>query len=147
MVLPEAMWLMHFLGLAWGVGGATVAAILMAKADRNPEMAPLAMKVMPAVSKLIWAAIILLIVSGVALAQLVTWPINPTTLLAKHVLVVILILNGLYLGFGIMPKMQKLAPKGGKPSAEFLKAKKSAKVSSTLGLVLWYVILVLSVMM
>lgn len=147
MVLSEAMWLLHFLGLAWGVGGATVAAILMAKADRNPEIAPLVMKTMPAISKLIWIAIILLVVSGIALAQLVTWPINPTILLAKHALVVILILNGLYLGFRILPKMQKLAPTGGKPSAEFLKAKKSAKIASILGLVLWYVILVLSVMM
>jgi hypothetical protein len=37
MVLTEAMWLLHFLGLAWGVGGATVAAILMAKADKDPQ--------------------------------------------------------------------------------------------------------------
>lgn len=147
MVLLEAMWLLHFLGLVWGVGGATVAAILMAKADRNPEMAPLAMKVMPAISKLIWAAIILLIISGIALAQLVTFPFDATMLLVKHIVVAVLVLNGIILTFGIMPKMQKLAPKDGKPSAEFLKAKKNAKVSSTLGLVLWYVILVLSVMM
>ncbi len=147
MVLVEAMWLLHFLGLAWGVGGTTVAAILMAKADKNPEIAPLAMKVMPAVSKLIWAAIILLIVSGIALAQLVTFPIDAAMLLIKHAVVAALVLNGVMLTFGIMPKMGKLAPKDGKPSAEFLKAKKSAKISSTLGLVLWYVILVLSVMM
>jgi hypothetical protein len=102
---------------------------------------------MPAISKLIWAAIILLIISGIALAQLVTFPVDAAMLLIKHIVVAVLVLNGIILAFGILPKMQKLAPKDGKPSVEFLKAKKSAKASSTLGLVLWYVILVLSVMM
>lgn len=147
MVLLEAMWLLHFLGIAWGVGGATVAAILMAKSGKNPEAASHLMKVMPAISKLIWAAMILLIVSGIALAQLVTWPIDTNMLLIKHVAVAILILNGVVLGFKILPKMKKLAPTGGKPSAEFLKAKKISRISGMIGLLLWYVILVLSVMM
>lgn len=147
MVLLEAMWLLHFIGISWGVGGATVAAILMMKSDKNPEIAPLAMKAMPAISKLMWIAIILLIVSGIALAQLVTWPIDTTMLLIKHVAVVILILNGLYLGFRILPKMKKLAPSGGKPSAEFLRAKKISRISGMIGLVLWYVIMILSVLM
>jgi len=147
MVLLEAVWLLHFIGIAWGVGGATVAAILMAKADKDPQIAPLAMKVMPAISKLIWAAIFFLIVSGIALAQLVTFPVDAAMLLIKHAVVAALVLNGIILAFGILPKMGRLAPKDGKPSAEFLKAKKSAKIASTLGLVLWYVILVLSVMM
>ncbi len=147
MALLEAMWLLHFIGIAWGVGGATISAILMAKADKNPEIAPLAMKVMPSISKLIWAAIILLIVSGIALAQLVTFPIDAAMLLIKHAVVAVLVLNGIILAFGILPKMKKFAPTDGKPSAEFLKAKKSAKVAGMLGLFLWYVILVLSVMM
>lgn len=139
------MKLLHFIGLAWGVGGATVAAILMRRSEKDPEAAPHLTKLMPAISKLIWIAIILLVISGIGIVNLVYWPIDTTMLAVKHVVVLILILNGLHLTFRVMPKMERLVPKGEKPSADFLKARKNAKVGAITGLVLWYIILVLSV--
>ena len=47
MVLLEAAQLLHLVGIAWGVGGATIAAMVMMKAEKNPEAAPHIMKVMP----------------------------------------------------------------------------------------------------
>lgn len=145
MNLLQIMQLLHAIGEAWGVGGATVNAILMLKSEKNPEIAPHIMKAMPAISKLVWLGILLLLVSGAALTRLVAWPIDATMLRIKLAVVLILILNGLYLTFGLLPKMKKLAPQNEKPSEEFLKTKKKIKVFGTFGLVLWYLILILSV--
>lgn|GEM_PF-1955023 len=146
MDLLAIMKLTHDVGVAWGVGGATIGTIIMAHADKNLESAQHLMKVMPAISKLIWIAITLLVTSGIILTQSITDPINSSVLETKHIAVAFLILNGLNLTFRILPKMEKFAPKGQKPSLEFLSAKKSAKTASLIGLVLWYVILVLAVM-
>ena len=43
--------------------------------------------------------------------------------------------------------MEKLAPKTGKPSARFLRAKRNVKLAGVLGLFLWYAIVVLAVIM
>ena len=146
MVLLESMFLLHDIGIAWGVGGATISTILMAKADKNPESGPYLMGLMPTISKLIWAGLILLIVSGIALVPLIAWPMDMTMLAVKHAAVVLLVLNGLFLGFRIIPRLEKSAPKEGKPSKEFLSLKKKARSSGTIGLILWYLILVLSVL-
>ena len=147
MVLLEAANLLHFIGIAWGVGGATVAAILMARSDKHPESAPHIMAAMPAISRLIWAGIALLIVSGIALAPLVSWPVNPIVLGAKHLVVLLLIASGLFMSFRTIPRVARLAPKDGKPSDEFLKARKTARINGTISFILWYVIVILSVAM
>jgi ABC-type nickel/cobalt efflux system permease component RcnA len=146
MVLLESVFLLHNLGIAWGVGGATISAILMARADKNPESGPHIMGLMSSISKLIWAGLILLIVSGIALVPLITWPMDMTMLLVKHIAVVLLVINGLFLGFRIIPRLQKAVPMDRKPSKEFLSLKKKARSAGTIGLVLWYLILVLSVL-
>lgn len=138
--------LIHAIGIAWGVGGATINSILMMKAEKNPELAPHIMKVMPSIVKMIWAAIIILIISGIFIVPLITWPIDKTMLSMKHVVVVLLVLSGLNLNFRVLPKIKKLAPIGGQPSPEFLKAKKTLKISGIVGLVLWYAVMVLSVL-
>jgi uncharacterized membrane protein len=47
-------------------------------------------------------------------------------LLIKHILVLIIIFLGLYISFGISPRVRKLAPKQGEaPSAEFISAQKT----------------------
>lgn len=147
MGLLEITQLLHNIGIAWGVGGATIALILMIKSEKNPEIAPQIMKVMPAISKLIWIAIIFLIVSGIALTKLISWPIDLTVLAVKHIVVVILVLNGINLSFRILPKMERLVPKDEKPSEDFLKVRKNAKIAGIIGIASWYLILVLSVIM
>ena len=47
-------------------------------------------------------------------------------LLIKHILVLIIIILGLYISFGLSPKIRKLAPKPGEaPSPEFISAQKT----------------------
>ncbi len=136
---------MHFVGLAWGLGGATCAAIISSKSEKNKELGALSVKIMPAISKLIFIGLILLIISGIALPFYMTWPMNKNMLIIKHVLVVFIVLIGMFLGIS-SKKMAKFAPKPNeKPSWNFLKTKRQIKVFSIINLILWYVVTLLSV--
>jgi putative copper export protein len=136
--------MIHALGLAWGVGGATVNTILVMKADKNPEIAPVVMSLVPSVAKLIWVAIMLLIVSGLGLSLELADYFDSQVLLVKHVIIAVMVVIGLVMIVVFMPKMQQMAPKGGPPSAEFLALKKKVQAMGMLNFFLWYAIFVMS---
>lgn len=138
----------HVVFMAWGLGGATVAAILMIKARKEPALMPSVMKFMEPVSKLIWIAIIGLLITGIVIAALGAGKgsYDAGVLAVKHAAVTVLVINGLILSLLLLPKLKKLFPApGSKPSLEFLKTSKLLNASSTIGLVLWYVIAGLSI--
>ena len=136
---------LHFVGLIWGVGGATIATIISVKADKNPDVAKASMKIMPAIVKLIWLGMILLIISGIALPFYISWPLNKQMLLVKHVLVAWIVIFGVAVGMS-SKKMSRFAPKGKEaPDKRFIKAKKRTKAFSIVNLILWYVVTLLSV--
>ena len=141
----EIFSLLHFVGLAWGLGGATAAAIISAKAEKNPEISLAVMKIIPSMSKLIWLGLILLILSGIGMSFLIEWPVNKQMLLVKHVLVAWIVIIGIIIGINAK-KMQALAPKPKeRPSAQFLKAKRLMKAFSIINLILWYAVTIMSV--
>src|SRR3989344_7034089 len=128
MVLLELFNFLHFLGLAYGLGGATLAAIISRKADRDVDLGKQVMKIIPSISKLIWVGLILLIVSGIGISFLVQWPINKNLLIIKHILVFWIVIFGVVISMRVK-KMEKLAPLNskGKISLEFLKIRKQLK--------------------
>ena len=140
--------LLHYIGVAWGVGGVTMSIIVSMIADKNPENASHFMLVNKAIMKLIWIGLILLIISGFAYSY--TWPYGTleysTLLMIKHVLVAILIIVALVITFAFVPKVMKNKPKKDeKPLAAFINAKRNVKIGSIIGFILWYLILILSV--
>ena len=137
---------LHFVGLAWGVGGATVASIISAKADKDREIAGSFMKIVPAISKLIWIGILLLIISGVGIGMSTPYGApNKQLFIIKMIIFALLIVIGIIIGFKIK-KMKLIAPKENEnPLDEFLKTKKQLKVLSIISLVIWYAIVGLSV--
>jgi len=144
MVALELFNFLHFLGLAFGLGGATIASVISAKSEKDKELGKAAGKIMPSIVKFIWLGMALLIISGIALPFFVTWPLNNQLLVVKHVLVVWIIIIGVFIGRR-MKKMQNLAPVlKEKPSAEFLKAKKQMKALSIINLILWYAVTLMS---
>lgn len=144
-MILEIFRFLHFVGLAWGVGGATVASIISAKADKDREISSSFMKIVPGISKLIWIGIVLLIISGIGLSRYVTWPINKELLIVKVSIFALLIVIGIVIGFKIN-KMKLIAPKENeKPLDEFLKTKKQLKILSIISLVIWYAIVGISV--
>ena len=142
------MWLeilnfLHFVGLAFGLGGATIMAIISNKAEKHKEVALAMRQIGPSIVKFIWVGLILLIVSGIALPFYIKWQLNKNMLLVKHVLVFWIVIMGIILGVGSR-KRNRLAPKEN-PSEEFLKTKRLVRFFSIINLILWYLITIFSV--
>ncbi len=141
MALLELFNFIHFIGLAFGLGGATIAAIVSAKAEKDKELGKQIGKILPSIVKLIWAGIILLVISGIALPFLISWSLNTKLLIIKHVLVLWIILFGVSLGI-ISKKMARFAQE--KNEKGLLKSKKTMKILSIINLALWYVVTLMS---
>lgn len=138
---------LHFVGLAFGLGGATIATIISVKAEKDKEIAGAVMKLMPPISKLIFIGLVLLIISGIALPFYISWPLNKGMLIVKHVLVVWIVIFGVLIGTSSR-RIRKLVLAQGarqKPSSQFLKIKKRMKAFSIINLILWYLVTLLSV--
>lgn len=140
------MWLelanfLHFIGLAFGLGGATIATIVSAKAEKDKELGKQIGKILTSIVKLIWAGLILLIISGIALPFFISWPLNTNLLIIKHVLVVWIIVVGIFLGIS-SKKMMKFAQE--KNEKGILKSKKTIKILSMIDLLLWYAVTLMS---
>ncbi|MCK4384101.1 MAG: hypothetical protein KAW66_12450 [Candidatus Lokiarchaeota archaeon] len=149
MTLEIMIRIIHLIGLCWGVGGATLGLLLMIVSERNPELKPHVAKILPINTRLVMSGIIFLGISGVVLQLVIggNYYAEHWILGLKHVVAAILLVIGILLAFKIVPKMQKLAPKGGPPSEDFLKTKKLVIIAGTTNTILWYVIVVLSVIM
>jgi uncharacterized membrane protein len=95
-----------------------------------------------------WAAVILLLATGFVKTPdgLLFDPSEGygAILLAKHITVLLMILIGLRISLGLVPKIRREAPQAGQlPSAGFLNAQKQFRLLSRLNLLLGVVVLVL----
>jgi len=144
MVALEIFNFLHFLGLAFGLGGATLAFIISIKAEKDLDIRKAQMKLMPAISKLIWIGLGLLIISGVLLPVYIKWPLNKQLLIIKHIFVAWIVIIGIMINSSVA-NLQYLSPKSRqKPSEHFLKTKRLVKGLSTINLFLWYIVTILS---
>ncbi|MEK6935610.1 MAG: hypothetical protein AABW67_02395 [Nanoarchaeota archaeon] len=125
MVWLEIFNFMHFIGLSFGLGGATIAAIISSKAAKDKDIGKVAGKIMLPIVKLIWLGMILLIISGIALSFFIKWPINKQLLLIKHILVAWIVIIGVAIGIRS-------------------KKKKDIRGLSKINLILWYLITLMS---
>ena len=117
---------LHVIGLAFGLGGATIAAGISAKAAKDKDGGKAMGKIMPSIVKFIWAGMALLIISGIALPFYISWPIDKNMLLVKHSLVALIVIMGIIMGIR-------------------MKKKKPIKVLSIINLILWYAVTIMSV--
>lgn len=100
-LLRQVLLSIHLIGLAFGLGAATVADISFARALKmGDRISPETVAWMRLFSKLVWLGMAIMLVSGVGLFAL-----QPSTylasagFLAKMIFVSILIINGLFLNF------------------------------------------------
>jgi len=126
------MWLelfnfLHFVGLAFGLGGATIATIISLKANKDKEIVNVLGKILPSIVNLIWLGLIFLVVSGIALPFFIKWPLNKEMLFIKHILVIFIVIFGIAIGIFSRKK-----------------AMKETKIFSIINLILWYLITFLS---
>lgn len=143
MAILELLNFFHFIGLALGVGGATIASIISSKAEKDNDIRNAYNKLMPSIAKTIWAGILLLIISGILLPYYLPWKLNTNLLILKHILVLWIIVFGIFIAIS-SSKIKNLAPKE-KSSEKFLKTKKIIKRLSFFNLLLWYLVSLLSV--
>ncbi|MFH1592594.1 MAG: hypothetical protein ABIB47_04485 [Candidatus Woesearchaeota archaeon] len=144
MVLLSFFNFLHFVGLAWGLGGATIVTVISIKSEKDKDIDVASMKLLPAISKFIWFGLMLLIISGVALPFYVNWPLDTQMLILKHIAVAFIVIIGVAIGLKFK-KLHQLTKLEGKPEPRFLKAKKQIKLLSIINLILWYVVTLLSV--
>lgn len=140
--LPSFLLVTHLVGLALGVGSATVKLSLLLKSRANPALVPSFLKVTKPITQLIVLGLILLTASGVGwllLGHAIT-----KVLAFKLVLVVALWLLGPLIDKVLEPKFRTLAPVSGESaSPAFLRAQRqylAAEVSAT---ALFYIIVVI----
>ena len=125
MVALEIFNFLHFLGLAFGLGGVTIAAVIISKAGKDKDIGKVMGKIMPSIIKFVWVGIVLLVVSGIALPFYISWPLNKQLLIIKHVLVAWIVIIGVVIGIRN-------------------KKRKPIKALCNINLVLWYAITLMS---
>jgi hypothetical protein len=99
--LRVALLTLHFIGLAFGLGGAAVADFTFSKAIKmGDRISPETVNWMRSFSKIVWIGIGILSISGIGL--FLTHPkvyLTSPGFLAKMLFVLVLIINGLFLNF------------------------------------------------
>ncbi len=134
---------LHFIGLVFGVGGVTSMFIINKKIEKNPELQKLAPDIMKTLTIMIWIGIISLLVSGIGLQLALGGVINKNMLIFKHALVVLIVVNGIYLGISAK-KIEKLY-KTNEAKSKIIKLKDKMSIIGTLNLILWYLVLLISI--
>ncbi len=129
---------LHMVGLVLGVGMVTAGFILGRLAAKNKEIASVMPKIMPSMSKAIWAGLILLIISGIGIQATIFYEISEAMTIFKHILVLAIIVNGVLIS-GVHRKMARTKDKNAMPQL----AKRMGKYSA-IGFVLWWAVTIMS---
>ncbi len=115
--------LTHLVGLALGVGSATVKLVLLIKCKRDFALVPVYLKVARSITKQIILGLALLTLSGIGWL-LLGYPFT-LQLGIKIVLVVVIWVLGPVIDNVVEPKFQRLAPEHGETaSSEFIRIQK-----------------------
>ncbi|MDQ5929674.1 MAG: hypothetical protein QG594_1455 [Bacteroidota bacterium] len=101
--------LLHLFGVILGVGSATITDILFFKFVQNKHVNGKEAKLMDILSSIIWVALLILVVSGIMLYIPSIDRLNESgKFLTKAVALLVLIINGICLGYFIRPKLTKI---------------------------------------
>jgi hypothetical protein len=131
----------HILGIALGLGGATVADVLFFKFLRDLKLSPFETKTLHTVSLVIWVGIALLIMSGTGLFLSDTEKyLHSAKFLTKMIVVAVVISNGIFMNVVLTPHLKHM--RFGKDhvhkKGELRHDRKLAFVSGALSMSSWY---------
>ncbi len=137
--------LAHLVGLALGVGSATVKLILLVKCKADFAFVPVYLKVAKLITRQIVVGLVLLTLSGIGWL-LMAYPFT-LLLVVKLILVVMIWVLGPFIDNVVEPKFQKLAPTPGESaSSAFIRIQKQYLALEVIATVLFYVIVVIWVL-
>lgn len=129
----------HLIGVALGLGGATITDILFFKFLKDNKISGLESGVLKTLSKVIWVALGILVLSGLALYLPYADRLNGSAkFLVKMVVVLVIIINGSLLNLFISPKIEKISSNTG--------FRRLAFASGAVSIVSWYSAFILGMM-
>ena len=115
--------LAHLIGLALGLGSATVKIALLLRCNRNYNLYPDFIKASKPVTRLLISGIILLVLSGTG--WLITGYPLTTLMIIKIILVVLVFASGAVIDNVVEPTLKKLLPTPGEsPTQPFIQIQK-----------------------
>jgi hypothetical protein len=132
----------HLVGLALGVGAATVKLALLIRCNADPTFVPVYIRVAKPITTQIVLGMILLTLSGIVWL-LLGYHVTPR-LVVKLVLAAAVWVLGPYMDNVVEPRFRKLAPASGEPpSADFDRAQRQFLSLELVATALFYAILVI----
>ena len=142
----EILGIIHLLGIALGVGGATIIDIFFFKFLKDFRISEWEAEVMRTLSNIIWFALAILVISGIGLflphaEQLGESP----KFLLKVITVIVIIANGAMLNLLIAPKLIRISfrEKHDHEIGELHRIRKMAFALGAISIVSWYAALIL----
>jgi uncharacterized membrane protein len=133
--------MLHLIGFALGVGGATITDGFFFKFLKDYHISKWEANILHHVSQFIWLGLGILIVSGIGLYLPAMDVLNHSTkFIAKAIIVLIITLNGILLNLYISPKMFRIAfgQKHKHRVGELHYLRKAAFASGAVSIVSWY---------
>lgn len=137
----DSIVMLHVLGVALGLGGATITDIFFFKSLKDFRISKQEAGVMRTLSQITWFALAILVLTGIALYLPEAEELNQSAkFLVKMIVVTVIIINGAFLNLLVAPKLvkisfgEKLAHRPGKIHYE----RKIAFALGAVSIVSWY---------
>jgi len=147
MNLYELALVFHLLGVAFGLGGATVSDVLFIKSLKDEKITPTERRLLDGASDVIWVGIVILLISGSYMFW-ANWDVltSQGRMLAHVSIAGVIILNGLFLNYYIMPKIVYWSYEkehNEKLVSEYRRIRKIAFMSGAVSITSWWTTLLL----
>ncbi len=131
----------HFLGVAIGLGGATITDILFFKFLKDFRISEKEANVIHILSQIIWFALAILVLTGIGFYLPEAEELNQSAkFLLKMVVVVVIIINGAFLNLLVAPKLVKISfdKEYGRGGRKLHRIRKIAFALGAISIVSWY---------
>lgn len=139
----------HILGVALGVGGATITDIFFFSFLKDWRISRKEADILHTLSKVIWLALAILIITGIGLYLPEAERLNASPkFLAKLVIVTTILINGVLLNLWISPRLVKISfkQKHDREPGELLRLRKLAFSLGAISIVSWYSVFILGML-
>lgn len=140
-VVRSLLFFAHLIGLALGVGSATVKLTLLLRCNADHGFAPCFIRVAKPITRLLVLGIVLMTLSGIVMMFVPGYPLTPR-LAAKLVLVGVMWILGPIIDNVVEPRFQRLVPASGESaSPAFIRIQKQFLTLEAIATGQFYVII------
>jgi len=134
----------HLIGVAVGVGGAIASDLLFFKSIKDGRLSDTEFQFLILTSKMVWAGLIILVISGLGLFALDTEKyLASSKFLVKMVVVGVIVINGFFFHFSHIPRLKKYREMWFTTEPEFMQKRSLLLSSGAISITSWMGALVL----